>query len=262
MKVYEFGDRKNPVLLLLPGTCCHWKANFKKVIEPLAEKFYVACVSYDGFDETEKTEFPGMLQETEKIEAYVSEHFAGQVRTVYGCSLGGSFVGLLAARKRIHMDFGILGSSDLDQAGRFAAKLMTSIAIPILYPFLTTGKFKLGIMNRRLERRRQEMGEYVQAFLSMMSVPGLDMRFITKRSAKMQFYSDMITPLPDKISVEGTEIHILYALKMGEKYRARYLQHFADPILHEMDLRHEELLAVYPDKWVELVSKISQTCAD
>ena len=29
--------------------------------------------------------------------------------------------------------------------------------------------------------------------------------------------------------IPGTEIHIFYALKMGEKYRARYLQHFARP---------------------------------
>ena len=243
-------------MMLFPGTCCHWKANFGKVIEPLTRNFCVACVSYDGFDETEQTQFPGMLEETAKIEDYVRVHFGGQVHAAYGCSLGGSFVGLLAARKNLHMKYGILGSSDLDQSGRFEAKVMATIAIPILYPFLTTGKFKLGIMNRKLEKRKKEMGEYVQAFLDMMCMPDLDMSFITKKSAKMQFYSDMITPLPDKIAAEGTEIHILYALKMGKKYRTRYLQHFADPILHEMDLQHEELLAVYPDEWVKLLEEI------
>ena len=28
MKIYPFGDEDAPVLLLLPGTCCHWKGNF------------------------------------------------------------------------------------------------------------------------------------------------------------------------------------------------------------------------------------------
>ena len=40
-----------------------------------------------------------------------------------------------------------------------------------------------------------------------------------------QFYSDLVTPLPDGIEVAGTEIHIFYALKMGEKYRVRYKQY-------------------------------------
>ena len=55
MKVYTFGNRENPAIMLLPGTCCHWKSNFEKVV-PLLEKDYcVLCVSYDGFDETEST---------------------------------------------------------------------------------------------------------------------------------------------------------------------------------------------------------------
>ena len=50
MKVYCFGEKEKPVIFLFPGTCCHWKGNFGKVIEPLEEYFRVACVSYDGFE--------------------------------------------------------------------------------------------------------------------------------------------------------------------------------------------------------------------
>ena len=57
--------------MLLPGTCCHWKGNFGKVIPLLSDSCRVLCVSYDGFDETERTEFPGMLEEAEKLEAYI-----------------------------------------------------------------------------------------------------------------------------------------------------------------------------------------------
>lgn len=61
MKFYAFGKRENPVILLFPGTCCHWKRNFETVIPMLERDFRVACVSYDGFDETEDTAFPDML---------------------------------------------------------------------------------------------------------------------------------------------------------------------------------------------------------
>ena len=109
MKVYEFGEQGKPVLMLLPGTGCYWRSNFGKVIEPLAETFRVACVSYDGFDETEQTQFPTMIEETAKIEEYIKKHYDGKICAAYGCSLGGSFVGLMAARGEIHMDYGILG---------------------------------------------------------------------------------------------------------------------------------------------------------
>lgn len=54
MKVYSFGLETAPTILLLPGTCCDWKGNFKKVIPLLSDTLHVLCVSYDGFDKTEK----------------------------------------------------------------------------------------------------------------------------------------------------------------------------------------------------------------
>ena len=253
MKVYTFGNRENPAIMLLPGTCCHWKSNFEKVV-PLLEKDYcVLCVSYDGFDETESTEFTAMMEETKKIEQYIKENFGGHIRAAYGCSLGGSFVGLLAARGNVRIDYGILGGSDLDQSSPFAASLMTNIMIPLLYPLIRDGKFKAKFLQKRLAKREEEMPEYVGEFMKSF---GGARPYVTKKSCKNQFYSDLVTPLPDKIDPQGTEIHIFYALKMGEKYRARYLKHFANPVIHEQDLQHEELLMRYPEKWAELVKSI------
>ncbi len=86
MKFYELGNKHNPVILLLPGTCCHWRANFETVIPLLEKEFYVVCAFY-----------------------------VGKIYAAYGCSLGGSFAGLLVQRKKIHISHAILGSSDLDQ---------------------------------------------------------------------------------------------------------------------------------------------------
>lgn len=253
MKIYTFGAEGAPVILLLPGTCCHWRSNFSPVLPLLEPDFHVLCVSYDGFDETESTEFPTMLEETGKIEEFLQAHCGGRIRAAYGCSLGGSFVGLLTARRNIHMDYGILGGSDLDQASKLVARLQTELLLPLIYPLIREGRFKSRFLQKRLERRAAEMGAYVEAFMRMF---GGARPYVTKRSCKNQFYSDLITPLPDQIDVPGTEIHILYALKMGERYRARYEQHFAHPVIHEQNLRHEELLACYPVQWAELIKAI------
>ena len=195
MKVYAFGEESAPAILLLPGTCCHWKSNFGHVIPLLAREYRVLCVSYDGFDETENTEFPTMTEEPEKIEAYIKEHCGGHIRAAYG--------------------------------SRFLQKMT--------------------------EKQRAKMPEYVDAFMGMF---GGARPYVTEQSCKNQFYSDLVTPLPEKIAVPGTEIHVFYALKMGEKYRGRYERHFVHPVLHEQNLQHEELLACYPEKWAQLVKSI------
>lgn len=151
MKFYEFGKKENPVIFLFPGTCCHWKANFGEVIPLLEGSFYVVCVSYDGFDEREDTVFPDMITETKKIERYIQEKFGGHICAAYGCSLGGSFVGLLVQRKKIHIDHGILGSSDLDQSSVLAAKIKSLIVTPVITSMLRKGKIP-GFMTKNWKK--------------------------------------------------------------------------------------------------------------
>ena len=253
MKFYKFGDINNPVILLLPGTCCHWKKNFGGVIPLLESSFYVVCVSYDGFDETEQTTFPDMLTETALIERYVQEHFGGRICAAYGCSMGGSFVGLLIQRRKIHITHGILGSSDLDQETGASAKIKSRMVARLFYGILQKGTLP-GWLKKKFESNSNR--EYFEKMTTLFGIGDGSMKFVSKESLFRQFYSDLVTPLEDKISVNGTTVHIFYALKMGTKYRSRYEQHFAHPDLIELDLEHEELLAAYPQKWAGLVGEI------
>lgn len=85
------------------------------------------------------------------------------------------------------------------------------------------------------------------------SMANLNPKTITR-----EFYSDYITPLDDDINVENSKIHIIYALKMGEKYRQRYLKHFHNPNIHEFDMKHE--IWLYDDKWKETVMNMIDEC--
>lgn len=144
MKIYSFGEETKPAILLLPGTCCHWKRNFGHVIPLLQEHFYVLCASYDGFDETEDSTFPNMLIETAKLESYIQKNLGGQLFAAYGCSLGGSFVGLMVQRKKIHIRHGILGSSDLDQGSSFGTWAMAKAMTPLLGKCFAAESFQPG----------------------------------------------------------------------------------------------------------------------
>ncbi len=80
MKFYEFGNKHNPVILLLPGTCCHWKVNY-----------------------------------------------GGKIHAAYGCSLGGSFVGLLVQRGRVHIDHAMAFVKRESIRNQFYSDLVTSL---------------------------------------------------------------------------------------------------------------------------------------
>ena len=256
MTVHEFGDKANPVLMLLAGTMCYWKGNFGNVIDSLSRNFLVAAVGYTGFDQGDREDFVSMTDEVGRIETYIRDNYGGNVHAVYGCSLGGSFVGLLASRNNIHMRYGILGSSDLDQAGSLKAKLMASLMVRVTYNFIHTGTYKSKLMRKRYEQQMADPDPYNRAFVGITGRDRYDMSFISKKSIKNQFASDLTTPLPKGIDNGETEIHILYAKKMGEKYLSRYREYFRDPVIHEHDLRHEELLGVYPEKWCGLIREI------
>ena len=245
MKFYTFGKEENPVILLLPGTCCHWKLNFGEVIPLLEQQFYVICVSYDGFDETEDSIFPDMLTETERIETYIESNFGGRICAAYGCSLGGSFVGLLVQRKNIHIDHAILGSSDLDQDPVWKAKLKCKIAIPLLHKIVSTGEYPK-VLQGLMEKKRTP---YRDKFMSMFGIGSGGLPFMKRENVYNQFYSDLVTPLEKSICVPGTKVHCFYAAKMGEEYLYRYQKHFKDPVIHCFDMEHEELLVLYPDQW-------------
>ena len=165
-------------------------------------------------------------------------------------------VSLLVGRQNIHIDHAIIGSSDMDQAPKWLAKIETAIMIPLFYPFIT-GKSDC-FLRRKMDKRLQQGGEsaeHTKKFLEIMGVgSGIDLSFISKESMKNQY-----TKVGEKIHAPGTTIHVFYAKKMGEKYLERYLKYFADPDIREFDLQHEQLL-MDAERWTEEVCKACGVC--
>lgn len=230
--------------MLLPGTACTWQLNFKNVVDDLAERYHIIAVNYDGFEGNPNVLFTDVPTVTRKIEDHLLKNHGGRVDGAYGSSLGGSFVGLLAQRGRVHIDHGFIGSSDLDQGGKLTARFLTMLVAPMLSSACTSEK-KRAALKEKL-RKKGAIGEgeqslaFADAFIDNMAK-------LNPKTISREFYSDYVTPLADDIHVDGTTIHVIYALKMGEKYGKRYRRHFRDPDIHEFDMKHEVWL--YDEAW-------------
>ncbi|MCM1133746.1 MAG: alpha/beta hydrolase, partial [Ruminococcus flavefaciens] len=97
---------------------------------------------------------------------------------------------------------------------------------------------------------------YSEKLFETFTANGKGLPFVGKESIRNQFYSDLITPLEDNISVKGTTVHVFYAVKMGELYEERYRQHFRNPDICRHNYQHEELLFCYPEKWYREVLRV------
>lgn len=253
MNFYESGDINNPVILLIPGTCCHYSL-FNKVVPLLKEKFYTVVVSFDGFDENEKTEYVSMEEETIKIEKYVKENFNNHILCIYGCSLGGSFASYLLQRNNIKVDHIILGSSDMDQSNKIIASIKGKIIAPIMYKMIHTRKLPSFMQNKLDDMKINDTKRYNQMieFLNSFMVSELQ-NVVTKKSIYNQYVSDFVTKIDKNIYNKNTTVHIFYALKMGKKYRKRYLMHFKNPDIREQNMNHETFFFCHPLDWVDEV---------
>ena len=233
MTYEEMGNMNGKTLMLLPGTCCDWQMNFRRVLPALAEKYHLICVNYDGFDGSDLI-FPDMLTVTEKIERYIIKHHGGRLDGAIGSSLGASFVGQLIQRQKVHLYHGIFGSPDLDQSGKYSAWLQSKMVVPLLTG--VTGSEKKQKKIRKMLGDLFEMDEKTaEEFMACFSK-------FSPESIKNEYYTDLLTWLKDDIHVEHTKVHFIYANKMGVKYLKRYKKYFRDPEIREFNMQHEQWL--------------------
>ena len=173
----------------------------------------------------------------------------------YGSSLGGSFVGLLIQRKRIHIDHGFIGSSDLDQGSPIVARIMTWIVGRWIGDAGKNPKKKEKLKRMLSKGFGMEMNEETSAFMDQFTD---SMAPLHPKTVVREFYSDYVTPLEDDIHVDGTTVHIIYALKMGPKYEKRYLRHFRDPDIRRFDMQHEAW--IFEKKWTQPILDTIAEC--
>lgn len=258
MKFTEMGNENGKTLLLLPGTACTWEINFHTVIDQLAEQYRLICVNYDGFDDEKETRpFTDMLTVTEKIEDYILENHNGRVDSAYGSSLGGSFVGLLIQRKRIHIDHGFIGSSDLDQGSPVVARIMTWIVGKWIADAGKSEKKQQKLKNMLVKNFGMDMDDETDAFMGNFAK---SITSLHPKTVGREFYSDYVTPLENDIHVDGTTVHIIYALKMGPKYEKRYRQHFRNPDILRFDMQHEAW--IFQRQWTQPILDAISECME
>ena len=100
MRVLEFGQQNDHVILLLHGGGLSWW-NYREVAQKLAEQYHVVLPVLDGHAGSDAP-FTTIEKNASRLISYIDTHFGGLVMAIGGLSLGGQVaVEILSQRKDI-----------------------------------------------------------------------------------------------------------------------------------------------------------------
>lgn len=268
------GHDARPVLLLLPGTCCWWRGAFAGVLDGLAARFRVACVSYSGLDEADPTStFDSLANEAEQIERMAQQMYGGAVFAAYGSSaLGSALLGTLLARRSLHIERAILGSPDLPGLNPLVARAKAGGVAGTLLQMMQTGQPKNPKVAASVQAAVDDLGDYGAALMRALGVRvrERDGGFICRHTLEHMLAASLSAGLPRRMTAGGARVDALWATvpvagglggliptagaAAGPGGARRRLP--PDVCVHEIVLRHEELLLCHPATWLETVEGI------
>lgn len=247
MQFYEFGEKRNPAVMLIAGTGCNWQGEFSSVIDGLIKDCNIICVNFDGHDDKDHIILRHINDQTQGIEKYIKEHHNSHLFGVYGSSLGGSVLAKLLERNNVQIDIAIMGSTDFDQMSNPLA-VVSAALITMLFYYLIKAKHPIKIIRKFLE---STYGDYKKVLKIMY-------KNISYSSLFNVYYTDLITPVADNIFPKDTKIYCTYGTEENTKtLKQRYLKHFPKAEMVVLrGMHHEEFLIFHPDDWIDMMNHL------
>ena len=100
MRIYEFGRGNPDRILLLHPSLVTWDY-FESVIPLLKKKVHLLVPALPGYDLEDDSEFRSVEETASQLADALVEKGIPEVKTIYGCSMGGSIVLRMAADGRL-----------------------------------------------------------------------------------------------------------------------------------------------------------------
>lgn len=243
MKIHEFGQINNEVVILLHCSCMTWEM-FEVAAEALKQQYHVIIPALPGYDLESDSEYTSVEEIAEELEEWLISKGYTRIHGLYGLSMGGSIAVRLLANSRISFDRAVIDGG----------------ITPYTYPRLVTYFIALR------DFMMVELGKHSRRLLEMAYPPekytdeGIDylekvMHHMSAKTIWNTFYSCNNYSLPAKIGNNNTQIKYWYGEKewKARKSDIKYIKNiYPKTVFCEyVDLEHAELALLYPSIFAE-----------
>ena len=248
MKIYEYGDKNKPVLLLLPEALCPRTHTFAEFIKYTEKHFHIFAVSYDGM-ENDGSVFESVEKTAAEIENFIFENLGGKADVVYGSGMGGKIGTLIVSKEKVNIGHLIVSGADLGSKSAFMAKLSVGKKRDEMYNAVHSGEFPpiVKIMLKSYDKR-----EYAESLVKTFEPCKDRLKFISKDTVYNMLYSYAVTKVPHRL-VTNTKVHAFHYKFMGDVYFETYKKVFVEPELKVFENEFEEMLFRYPKNFAVMV---------
>ena len=132
MRIHEFGEKGNPIMVLVHGVLTPWQIWMPQV-EAFQEKYNVYVVALNAHTQEETSEFISLEAETQEIEKTFSEQGVERIDVLCGLSLGGVISHEIWKNGRLPVEHLVMDGAPLVPFGKLLESIMTNNYLSIIH---------------------------------------------------------------------------------------------------------------------------------
>jgi hypothetical protein len=251
MNFHEFGDPKNPSVMLIHGGGNAWW-NYLRQARALSDRYHVILPTMDGHGEEYATPYVSTEATADKLLAYINKNCGGRIFALSGVSLGGQIAIELLSRKPDLVQKAIIESSicyPVPNLARFCI-ITTKLTGKLLFSEKAC-KRQLAWMPRMLPEKMQFPKELQDYY--MQDMPRLPLKTLITMYRTYMHYQ-----LKDQLRDTKAEVMYWYGqkeMRCVKKSATLFKSYVRNTSIYEAKGYNHGYLAIYlPDEWLKIAS--------
>ncbi len=240
MRFHEFGDKSNPIIILIHGVLTPWQM-WEKQTRYFSGRYFVIVPALDAHTEEEPSEYISAEDEAEKICKYVIDKYGKDVFLLAGLSMGGVVANKIFELSKLHIKHLVFDGAPLVKAPRIMESIMT--------------KNYISIIHGSKKREQKVLQNFVKYFMPERFLPPF-LKFtdtmsdesvanIVKAACRCEIHKapDTDTKI---LFLHGTKANEMLAKKAAKRIKKAY----SDVTIKVFKgYAHGELAIYHPDEW-------------
>lgn len=246
MNFYEFGDKDNPIMVLIHGVIQPWDSMMEQ-IKYFQGDYHIYAVELNGHTQDAPTEFVSLEAEAKAIEEFFFDKSIKELDVLCGFSMGGAIAHVIWKNQRLKIRNLIMDGSPLVPYPKMLETFMTKNYLDIIHKSKAREPKTLKNFEKNFLPKK-----YLESYLKLAdNMSDTSMRNIVHGAGTSALYT-IIKNDSRILYMHGTKMNEMYSKKAAKLIKKAYPE---AAVICYKGKAHCECAIYEPSKWCEDVSK-------